>query len=343
MLGGGAYDEHSKLQAGVFEFAASRLERAVAALTADGSRRPRCIADYGCATGKNSIAVMSRAAELFGAAFEGSPLLLCFCDQPDNDWNVLAARVHEAFGGRDDVAFSMTGRSFYGPVLPTGSVDLAWSTIAVHWLSAARPAGSDALWPHPGLGPERAVFVEQARRDWALFLEQRARELRPGGHMVVVAACSRADGTSSADHYLDVPWEVVRELEAAGELATSERRAMFIPTYFRSAAEYQAPFSDPALPLELLEYTEAPLADVLWDGYERSGDPEAFAAAWVGWLRAFSEPLLAAALDTRRSEANRRSLLDDLYRRIAERVARDPERARVPWTLALVHAVRANR
>jgi hypothetical protein len=172
-------------------------------------------------------------------------------------------------------------------------------------------------------------------------LEQRARELRAGGQLVVVAACAGADGRSSADHYLDLAWEVIRELERAGRLEPEERARLCIPTYFRNRAEYLAPFDDGALPLRLKEYDEVALPDALWDVHERTQDATAFARVHVGWLRAFSEPLLGAGLGSARSPEQRRSLLDELYHRIEQRVALAPGASRVPWTSALLRIERA--
>lgn len=337
MLGAGAYDQHSKLQAGVVQLAAARLERATRAVLTAGTSAALGVADYGSATGKNSIAAVNVVADVLARHPPALPLSLHFCDQPDNDWKVLAARLSDAFAQRHDVTYGMYPRSFYGPVLPPQSVDIGWSAIAVHWLSARPPVSIDGLWPHGKLGAQRAPFAEQARRDWSLFLAQRARELRRGGQLIVIAACSGADGASSADAYLDMPWEAIRELERDGALGASERAAMHVPTYYRSASEWRAPFGAPGLPLELVDYAEEVLPDALWAAYESSGDRAAFAAAWVGWLRAFSEPLLSAALAPERGAEQRRALLDDIYRRTAERVVRDPERAKIPWTLAILH------
>jgi len=351
MLGGGNYDRNSALQAGVVRLAAGRLEQAVRALASTtqsfsatqmaSPAPPLCLVDYGSATGKNAIAAMTHVGALFAEHRPGVPLSLGFCDQPENDWRALASHLHDAFASRDDVTVAMLPRSFYGPVLAAGSVDLGWSAIAVHWLSERPGVPIEHLWPHAKLGPKRAPFSERAGRDWKLFLHARARELRQGGQLVVVAACSRDDGTSTADDYLDVPWEVLGELERAGDLLPDERGAMHVPTYFRSAAEWKAPFADSELGLELRDYGEDLLPDGLWEAFERSGDRHAFAAAWVGWLRAFSEPLLAAALSPTREPEPRRALLDELYRRTTERIAHEPERARIPWTLAVLHASKA--
>jgi hypothetical protein len=320
--------------------AAARLENAALAVLTSGASAPLGVADYGSATGKNSIAAIRFLAEVVARHRPAAPLSLHFCDQPDNDWRVLAARASEAFAGRDDITYGMFPRSFYGPVLPPCSVDIGWSAISVHWLSAWPSEAIDGLWPHGGLGAQRSAFAEQAQRDWSIFLAQRARELRAGGQLIVIAACSRADGTSTADAYLDMPWEVIRELEHEGALTASERGAMHVPTYFRSAAEWRAPLDAPGLPLELVDYAEELLPDALLTAYERSGDRAVFADAWVGWLRAFTEPLLSGALHAERAEPERRALLDELYRRTAARVVRDPERANIPWTLAIMHMTR---
>lgn len=344
MLGGGDYDRHSTLQAGVLAVAASRLERAVRAVAGSAAgavprAAPVCLADYGSATGRNAILALSRAAALLAEHAPGAPLALCFCDQPGNDWRALASNLHEALGSRPELSFAMLPRSFYGPVLPPCSVDLAWSALAVHWLSEVPAASIDHLWPHGRLGAARAPFSERARLDWSVFVAERARELRAGGQLVVMAACAQAGGISTADGYLDVVGEVLGELERAGELSAGERAALHVPTYFRSAEEWTAPFGDGA-PLELCSYEEEPLPDALWEAFERSGDRRAYAAAWVGWLRAFSAPLLAAALEPSRSAEQRAALLDALYRRVAERVASEPERARIPWTVAVLHAAK---
>jgi hypothetical protein len=81
MLGEGAYDQHSTLQAGVVRLASSRLERAVRALTPASSTRPLCLVDYGSATGKNSVAAMTHLSALIAQRQPASPPLgLCFCD-----------------------------------------------------------------------------------------------------------------------------------------------------------------------------------------------------------------------------------------------------------------------
>jgi len=341
MLGEGAYDRHSSLQAGVVRLAASRLELAVRALLPPTPRRPLRLVDYGSATGKNAVAAMQfLRATLVRLVPDMPPLELGFCDQADNDWKALASRVHDAFAADDDVRFALYPRSFYGPVLPPDSVDLGWSAIAVHWLSDTPAASVDRLWPHPALGARRAPFSERARHDFSTFITQRARELRPGAQLVVAAACSGADGSSTADAFLDLLSEGLDELASEGTLVADERAAMHVPIYFRNADEWRAPFADPALPLELVDYREELLPDGLWEAFEQSGDRDAYAAAWVGWLRAFSEPLLAGALHRARPEPARRALLDELYRRTTARVARDPERARIPWTLALLHAAK---
>ena len=340
MAGGGAYDRHSKLQAGVLHLAGSCLERAVSALAARAKDRPVAVADYGSATGKNSIEVMQRIRALLRAAYGREPsLTLTFCDQPANDWNALAQRLDAAFAGEEHVHALLRAKSFYGSVLAPDSLDLAWSASSVHWLGGSLSVPPDWLWPHPDL-TERAPFAAQAARDWQSFLKQRARELRPGGQLIVVAAAASAGGRSPADHYLDLVWEVVLELEHDGMLQAVERARMFVPTYFRSPEEYRAPFADPSLPLELVEYREAALPDALWEVYERTGRPEELARVWVGWLRAFSAPLLEGALDDQRDPADKHRLLAQLYRRIEQRITGEPTRARVPWQTALVHAAR---
>ena len=67
------------------------------------------------------------------------PILVYHVDRPSNDFNslfeVLDTDPHR-YGRSDPNVFPCAvGRSFYGSVLPSNSVDIGWSSYAAMWIS----------------------------------------------------------------------------------------------------------------------------------------------------------------------------------------------------------------
>ena len=57
----GYYDAHSEYQRSVAETGADLIDRCVAATALPGDGESYVVADYGCSTGANSIAMVSRS------------------------------------------------------------------------------------------------------------------------------------------------------------------------------------------------------------------------------------------------------------------------------------------
>lgn len=56
---------------------------------------------------------------------------------------------------------------------------------------------------------------------------------------------------------------------------------------------------------------------------EKTGDVAVWARSYAGFLRAFTEPILAAAIPTALSESG---IAQDIYRRVEQRLVADPDR-----------------
>ena len=102
------------------------------------------------------------------------------------------------------------------------------------------------------------------------------------------------DRDSGGDHFTDVINEALVDLLAVGKLRRHEYDRMAIATYFRTQDEIEAPFRrgpvSRVLAVEAHEQTV--LRDPIGEEYDATGDATAFAAAYTGWLRGFSEPSL---------------------------------------------------
>lgn len=305
MEAGGFYNRHAVLQASAGARGLPLIERAFAAgsLAAVPSGGFFTIADYGCAQGANSLAPVALALRLArGRIGAEAPVCVVHADQPGNDFGALLAtlRDHPASYLKDDpnVFASCVGGSFYGALLPPGSVDHGWCSFAAHWLSASPRPAAGHVWPHMAAPAVRKRFATRSAADWTDFLARRARELKPGGSLVVVQPVLPAGAMTTFPVLM--AW-VQAELDAmadAGLIAPDERERMTILVYERRPEEVRAPFSAGSFEgLDLVAVTVEDSPDPFWPAYLADGDAAALADRHLGFFRAPFNPSLVAALD----------------------------------------------
>jgi len=266
MEGKGAYKRYAKLPTGGAALALPLLEKAVrcVALPAD---QGIVIADYGSSQGKNSMVPIRIAISTLRGRVGGSrPISVFHVDQPSNDFNALFA-VLDADPDRyvlDDrnVFPSAIGRSFYESVLPPDSVHLGWCSYAAVWLSRIPALIPGHFVSLRSSGRVRAEFERQASQDWQAFLSLRAKELRPGGRLVVVLPALADDGTSGFENIMDQANSVLVQMVADGAIMAEERARMVLGAHPRRKRDLLAPFEGEEcfqhLIVEDLEMSELP-------------------------------------------------------------------------------------
>jgi len=171
-------------------------------------------------------------------------------------------------------------------------------------------------------GEDATAMAEQAHGDWSRFLELRADELVPGGRLVLDMMGRHEGGTSTGGKLWTQVRAVVDELIDEGRLDGSLVDGYVFPAYERTLDEVRRPFGEDLG--ERFELEHVALSDSetpAWQRYEADGDADVFARAFVGFVRAFSEPTLRAALDPDGAT------LDELYRRLEQRAAGDRPRS----------------
>jgi hypothetical protein len=179
-----------------------------------------------------------------------------------------------------------------------------------------------------------AAFTRQAERDLVRFLECRSEELVPGGKLLL-ASPGDTDQARVSDGVCDVLNDACLDLVSAGRLEREEYERLTMPVYFRTVAELLAPLQRPdsavrgTFAVDRAEALEVPTPFVV--DFLRGGDAAAYAAAYVGFLRAISEPVVRAALKEPQREAR---AVDWLYERVRARLLAEPER--YLWRYVLV-------
>lgn len=223
-------------------------------------------------------------------------------DQPSNDFATLFA-VLDSDPDRyvldePNVFPAAIGRSFYENVLPPSSVHLGWSSYAAVWLSRIPTLIPGHFFPAHSTGTVRAEFDRQGAQDWEAFLSLRAKELRPGGRLVVVLPALTDDGSSGFQNLFNDANAVLKEMVSDGEITAEERSRMVVGSYPRRKRDLLAPFAAKGifrqLTVEDCEMYELP--DAAWDDYQRDGDKEALVTKHALFFRAVFIPSLASAL-----------------------------------------------
>jgi len=328
MEGGGSYNRHARIPAGGAGLAMPFLEQAVQRLALNGNNHPIVIADYGSSEGKNSLAPLRAAIRGLRVRFgPNRPIQVVHIDQAANDFNSLFDVLHrdpERYLAEDPNTFpSAIGRSFYEPVFPPEQVDLGWSSYAAVWLSHIPALIPGHFLAVASTGEVRAAFDRQGAEDWRRFLSLRARELRPGGRLVVVLPALNDHGAAGFEPLFNHANAAVAEMVAEGTISADERARMVLGAYPRRRAQLLEPF-EPSGPFEGLvvencELSELP--DAAWTDYQRDGKLETYADWHAGFFRSIFAPSLASALD---DAARRGSFADQLEARLKQRLAQRP-------------------
>jgi hypothetical protein len=353
MKGAGYYDRHSGTQMSSIQILQDWVDEAVASLPLPAPPRPITVLDLGSAEGRNAIHLMGAVAEGLRRR-TGQAVQPIFSDLASNDFNQLFANLEEARRAGlfpADVYPAAVGGSFYGALLPPGTVHLATSFNAILWLDRLPPVSvADSVAyrrphpPRPGRATPQevtAAFSRQAEQDLLRFLEHRARELVSGGKLLL-ATPGDTDQARVGDGLVDVLNDACLDLVAAGQLEREEYERLTIPCYYRTLEELLAPLEREDSPVrgafsvDRAEVLEVPTPYIV--EFRRGGDVAAYAAAYTGFLRAISEPVARAALN---QPDQRAVTVDSLYERVHARLLAEPQR--YLWRYFVVAALLTRR
>jgi hypothetical protein len=245
------------------------------------------------------------------------------------------------------VVISLAGIPLHrAPCLPSGSVHVAVSGTAMHWVAAAsRLASTGSVFPgYPDHldGAERRAWRVAAARQWERLLEMRATELAGGGRFVAALPASPAPCPERSGLYVELIGDMNRLLAdwgRAGRIGAATVAAVVVPVWMRTLDEIRHPFEERGGSVAGLELESAELFRLdnpYWDD-----DPVVFARDYVRSVTAWGSPLLLRAF-AREGEDRAHGLLADFLAELEERVADVPDRYRWDYIQALVICRKVN-
>lgn len=335
------YTQSSRLQAAGLLPAVALFEQAAHQVPLPRPPHPVVIADYGAATGHNSLKPMGSAIRVIrDRTSHDHAILVAHTDVPDNDFTALFATLSDdpdSYLHHDAASFpSAIGRSFYRQILPTGTVNLGWTSWAIQWLSRV-PEGAPEITDHVQVAfsknaEARKAYAHQSALDWNDFVAFRGREMCPGGRLVVLTMALDDDGEFGYRPLNEALIAALHQLAAEGLLRSEEVRRMVIPVVARTEKDFRAPFAPrgwfEGLTIEHLDMFNAD--DRFWERYQTDSDAAAFGKQWAAFARAAMFPTLRAGLDGGVRDPRAAEFVVQLEAAVAERLAQSPEPMRIP-------------
>ena len=226
------------------------------------------------------------------------------------------------------------------PCLPPGSVHVAVTGTAMHWVADATGlASTGSVFPgyrdHLDEG-ERGAWRVAAANQWERLLEIRARELAPGGRLIAALPASPAPCPDRAGLYVEIISDMNRVLadwRRAGRIGVGTVAAIVVPVWMRTLDEIRAPFEANGSRVAGLELESAELFRL--DNPYWHNDPAEFARNYVRSVSAWGRPLFLRAF-SREGADQAPSLLADFLGELEQRVADAPDRYRWDYIEALL-------
>ena len=341
MRGAGYYSEHTTGAKLVIDAAIPLVLEAVRRIDLTASSAPFGIADYGAADGGTSIA-LHHALIAYLRTQTSRAITLTHTDLPHNDFSALFRLLHGLLPGKPGLGLSdianlysfASGTSFYRQIVPDGTLSLGFSATAMHWLSRLPANIADHVHAVGAEGADLAAFRAQAAADWETILLARANELAPGGRLVFANFCADDSGfylgwTGGQNMHATFAkhWCALRD---AGAIDDAELHRATFQQFYRTEAEFRAPFDDPTSSIRRaglrLERCFTRITPCPYAAAFAAGQPAAdFARAYVPTLRSWSEIVFAGALDPARPEHERQNIVDRFYAAYEADVVAAPE------------------
>jgi SAM-dependent methyltransferase len=239
------------------------------------------------------------------------------------------------------VVISMAGIPLQqAPCLPPGSVHIAVTGTAMHWIADSGGLASTGSvfpgYPDHVDEAERRAWRVAAARQWEQLLEMRAMELAPGGRFIAALPASPAPCPEREGLYAELIRtmnRILAEWRSGGRIGAATAAAVVVPVWMRTLDEIQAPFERGGGRVAGLELESAELFRL--DNPYWHDDPAVFGRRYVRSVSAWGRPLLLRAF-AREGYDRAHGLLADFLGELEKRIADAPDRYRWDYIEALV-------
>ncbi|XP_060074062.1 uncharacterized protein LOC132553800 isoform X2 [Ylistrum balloti] len=274
--------------------------------------------------------------EIKGRLGEKQAIVVYYNDQPMNDFNRLSNVIHG--GGqnsgltlRSNVYPAIIPRSMYNVCLPDNSLDVAFSSVATHYLSKQVCQIQNGVCFSDADKTEQFLIQEQAKDDWRTFVISRGREIKPGGFIITmnISSDEKGDEAMIVDKGTTCIGSFVTDMARNGVITQEEYRATnFNSYYLRKAADFVEPFISDIpeireLGLELVSiksmkhYLRHPTFDIVnKDNTDKMEYSQRIVSSTYPWMY----HVVHDGLSNSRTEEEKRVIIDQYFNRLRDYV-----------------------
>ncbi|XP_004509288.1 S-adenosyl-L-methionine:benzoic acid/salicylic acid carboxyl methyltransferase 3-like [Cicer arietinum] len=255
-MGETSYANNSLVQQHVISLTKSIREEAIMSLYRSKHPRSLAIADLGCASGPNTLLVVSEFIKVVEKLCRNlnheSPEYKVFLnDLPGNDFNNIFRSLDnfkERLRGEIESEigpcyFSGVPGSFYSRIFPNQSLHFVHSSYGLQWLSKVpeNVNNNKGNIYMASTSPSNVLtaYYNQFQKDFSLFLKCRAEELVEGGRMILTFLGRKSDNMFSKECcYI---WELMamalNDMVFQGIIKEEQLDSFNIPQYTPSPSE----------------------------------------------------------------------------------------------------------
>ncbi len=340
MSGGGIYSLATTGAKHVIDAATPLVLDAIKSLPLESMEQGFSISDMGCADAGTSLTMIGTVIDAVSARAPGTAVSVIYTDQPHNDFNALITNVYglgpfETYlDNREQIFPLVSATSFYRQILPHNSLNLGFSATAMHWLSQKVCNISNHVQAVGAQGSELQAFRNQAHSDWRQILIHRAKELKPGGKLVLINFGTNEEGqylgNTGGINMFDTFNQIWQSFLDQKRIKNQEYENMTLPQYYNSVEEFSAPLIDPGeavyqagLRLDHIDtrIVKCPFAE----DYTHHRDATRFADEYIPTVRSWNESVYFNALSTDRPVEERREIIEDYYDTYKTMVRENPD------------------
>lgn len=347
-----SYARNSTVQSKIIAAGKPIIEEALLEISCNDVLESMGIADLGCSSGPNTLAVISYIIDVVQAAsrLQGRtvPELRVFLnDLYSNDFNDVFMSLPAFYDGLKEekgIGFgscfiaAMPG-SFYGRLFPSNSLHFVHSSSSLHWLSQV-PVGLEGNAPrHLNKGkvyiskssPQSVLdaYSLQFQNDFSLFIKSRAQELVPGGRMILsfMGRTSADPTTEDSCYHWELLAQAIMSQVREGRIEEEKFDSFNAPYYAPCAEEIKVAMQkEGSFSIDRLEAFE-----IDWDGGAVSDTHTAQGKLLVGQrvaktIRAVVESMLESHFGIEQD------VMNDLFSRFADIVGSHLSKSRTNYT-----------
>ncbi|KAM3354366.1 hypothetical protein ACQJBY_025189 [Aegilops geniculata] len=211
------------------------------------------IADLGCSSGPNALALVSTAINAIHnhcLQLQQPPpeIFVLLNDLPETDFNTVVKSLVTLRQSKNPVVVTgVAPGSFYERLFPSNSLHVVCASNSLQWLSKAPedltrnriPAFDiDERARREMLPMVREAYEQQFRKDFKLFLELRAKELVSGGRMVISLVGTRSDVIASKfSLFPGIVAQILSVMVAEGVIDKAKFDSFYVPLHGPSIEE----------------------------------------------------------------------------------------------------------